>query len=440
MKQEYEEQISNRTIWRLLYPVLLLTLAQKTGSIFEGILVSIHSSKELTITSICGPYITIITTVSYGLGIAVNVMTARVSGSQEWKESGEKIAKSILRMIVVCSIIISLGNAALLFQSFRTVPELRMAGYLYMLPYLLGSPVILFYSMLIAGLRGFGDMKTGMWMTFLSVSIQVLLGWALYRHVGFAALGYGMLLSRLVASIYGIRQYRRYRPVVHQQEDVALPDHFIKEFILLATPLSLSKVVAPSANAIMNMLLLSLGTEVVAVSGLGNRLSVFFYLPAMAIGTVTVTMVAGLPKQSNLQKLNKRLCLWSVCPTVVMVILAYIFTDPLWNMLTSDPAVRSVGYEYWRICLLAYPLIALEMTVTSILQALGYGLPTLIITGVRIWGVQLPLTYAAVYLGCGTKGAWTAYLLSNIVSVMMSVLWGYQKVRIKIREGNYECN
>lgn len=440
MKREYEEQISHRTIWRLLYPVILLTFAQKAGSIFEGILVSIHSSRELTVTSICGPYITIITTVSYGLGIAVNVITARVSGDKVWRESGGKIAKSILRMIAVCSIILSLGSAALMFQSFQAVPELRVTGYLYILPYLLGSPVILFYSMLIAGLRGFGDTKAGMWMTFLAVPVQVILGWALYKQVGLTALGYGMLISRITACFYGAGKYKRYQPDVLEDGKSELPDHFWKEFILLAAPLCLSKVITPSGDAIINMLLLNMGTEVVAVSGLGNRLSVFFYLPAMAIGTVAVTMVARLSKGSGLKTLSKRLCLWSVCPTVVMVFLAYILAGPLWNTLTNDAAVRHAGYEYWGICLSAYPLIALEMTITSVLQALGYGFPTLIIAAVRIWGVQLPLTYAASCSGWGAKGAWIAYLVSNIASVMLSVLWGYRKVKIKIQEGNYECN
>lgn len=67
----------DREIWRLLWPVLLLTLAQKLGSAFEGILVSVNSSQELAVMGICGPYITIITTVSYGLGIAANAATGR---------------------------------------------------------------------------------------------------------------------------------------------------------------------------------------------------------------------------------------------------------------------------------------------------------------------------------------------------------------------------
>ena len=77
----------DREIWRLLWPVLLLTLAQKLGSAFEGILVSVNSSQELAVMGICGPYITIITTVSYGLGIAANAATGRAYADRSWEAS-----------------------------------------------------------------------------------------------------------------------------------------------------------------------------------------------------------------------------------------------------------------------------------------------------------------------------------------------------------------
>ena len=51
-KKDYAKEI-----WKLAYPVALLTLMQRIGSIFEGILLSVHSTEELTISSICGPYI-----------------------------------------------------------------------------------------------------------------------------------------------------------------------------------------------------------------------------------------------------------------------------------------------------------------------------------------------------------------------------------------------
>ena len=98
-------------------------------------------------------------------------------------------------------------------------------------------------------------------------------------------------------------------------------------------------------------------------------------------------------------------------------------------MLTPDAALQRAGEEYWHICLLAYPLISLEMTLTGILQAKGQGMPALVITVIRTWGIQLPVTLAAVQFGWGAKGAWVAYLLGNLVSVLIIGVWAYLKLR-----------
>ena len=39
--------------------------------------------------------------------------------------------------------------------------------------------------------------------------------------------------------------------------------------------------------------MLAMGTNLVAVAGLGNRLSLLFYLPATAVGSAAVTLIAG---------------------------------------------------------------------------------------------------------------------------------------------------
>ena len=98
-------------------------------------------------------------------------------------------------------------------------------------------------------------------------------------------------------------------------------------------------------------------------------------------------------------------------------------------MLTADATMQQAGKVYWTISLWAYPFVAIEMTMTSVLQALGYGFPTLAITIVRLLGVQIPLTYLARYANLGAKGVWGAYVVSNVVSMSVSVVWGIKKMK-----------
>lgn len=419
----------NGEIWHLLWPVLLLTLVQKLGTAFEGVLVSISNSKELTVISLCSPYISLITTVSYGLGIGMNAMTGRAVGEGFWASGRRQAERMFLLILLACSCLMSAVTAGALAVAFSDAPELAAMGWRYMLPYLIGSPVLLLFSALIAVMRGLGNTDTGMWMTLLSVPLQLAVSWFCYLQFGLGALGYGTLLSRLVGCGFGYWCYRR---VIQCAGDEPLPPGFVRDFLKLAVPVSLSKAIMPTANAAINELLFSIGAVYVGASGLGHRLEAFFYLPAMAMGTVTITMVSRSGRDSDLVPLCKRLCVWSILPTLVFTVAAGLFMEPIWGILTPDPATQEAGRLYWSCVLWAYPLIALEMTITGVLQALGLGMPALVITAIRLWGVQLPAAWLSVQFRWGPVGLWAGFVLSNLLSALISIFWaGYRFQRNK---------
>lgn len=415
-------------IWQMLWPIVLLTLVQKLGSAFEGILVSVNHAEELTVISICSPYITLINTVSYGLGIAINSMTGQFVGKGLWEECHRRAIRFVMLLLLAAGCIMSVITVFLLIQAFRPAPELRSTGFIYMLPYLLGSPVMLLFNALISGMRGFKDSKTGMYMTCMIIPLQLFLSWVLYTSFGLPVLGYGMILARTAGCVYGVRHYRR-RYVPENTADKPLPEGFSRDFLRLAVPVSLSKMIGPMAHTLLNGMLLSIGAAYVGASGLGGRLEGFFYMPAMAMGSVTITLTAQQKKDGNMSVLIRRLCIWSVTPTLFMILLAGIFSGPAWNMLTADAALRAAGVKYWHICLPAYPLIALEMTTTGILQAYGCGLPALVVTLIRLWGVQLPAAWLSVRYEWGAAGVWMGFLLSNVVSLVISVVWAWKKLK-----------
>ena len=413
-------------IWGLLWPLLVLTAIQRLGTMFEGILVSVNSTDELTITSMCAPFINLIATISYGIGIGTNAFVSKLTAGDLWEGCCRRMARVVVLVLVIGSFCISGISAVILMISFAEIPELAQMGWLYMLPHLLGSPVILLFNLLISAMRGFHDTKTGMWMTLLSVPVQILVCWGGYTFFGIAGLGYGTLVSKAAGCLLGLWRIRTHFQTERGNEP--LPAGSVKQFVALAVPVSLSKAIMPIANAAINPMVLSIGAVYVSASGLAGRFEGFFYLAAMSMGSVAITMAAGDKNRYSTRKLFKHLCLWSMTPSVIMVVLAWIFAGSFWNLLTPDAALRQAGVEYWRICLLAYPLISLEMTLTGILQAKGEGMPALVITVVRTWGIQLPITWLSFQLGWGARGAWAAYLLGNVVSVLIIAVWAFVKL------------
>ena len=421
-----EKRTLSGEIWDILWPIILITIVKKLGAGFEGILVSAKSAEELAITSICEPYTKMLTTISYGLGIAMNSIIGRASRDGVWIRSGRAIVKFSIILVLI------FGYGMSVISVFLLRPSLALSGikaslaWSYMMPYLLCSPILLLYSMLMAAMRGLGNAKAGLKMTLISVPVNLLLTYVLYTCFGLGMLSWGYILSQVAGTIYAIYICSEN---IHTEGTDPLPKGFVRQFLVLAVPLSLTKMVAPGGNAAINALILTFGREYVAATGLTARLEAYFYLCAMSMGSVAVTLVSRAEHGRDMKELAKALCLWSLVPTVVTTAAGYLLKDQMWQILTKDPAVQSAGILYWSIALFAYPFIALEMTTTGILQAYGLGVPMLIITAIRTWGVQLGSAWLAVKFGLGVEFAWWGYVAGNVTAFLISLVWAWIKIK-----------
>ena len=69
-------------------------------------------------------------------------------------------------------------------------------------------------------------------------------------------------------------------------------------------------------------------------------------------------------------------------------------------------------------------MIAFSMNSGRILQGLGLGLPSLVITATRVLLVSVPLAYLFTRVfGLGLSSVWVAILLSGCVATLISYVW-----------------
>ncbi|MDL2257759.1 hypothetical protein LJC42_01185 [Eubacteriales bacterium OttesenSCG-928-K08] len=427
---------ANRAIWKLIWPVLLLSVIERIAGMYEGVLVSVNSSSELLIVSLCSPYSSLIVTVGYGLSIGINATIGALVGKNEWPRTGRAATNMMLMLIFACGALMSCIIYLLLPVSFQS-PEasgLYPAAVSYLLPTLLGSPVFLLYGAIVAGIRGMGHTKAGMWMTLVNVPLQLTLSYVLYNQIGLIGLGLGMLLAKAAGCGLGIVLYVRALKSFGVQKNTAREKGLLKEIMRLCIPASLSKAVNPVAQLVLNGLLLSLGAAAVSAKGLGGRMEMFFYISAVGISPVALTLISRLKASSDpafIRRLSGRLVLWAVLPTVALFLPAAVFAPRLWAILTPDVALQQAGVLYFRIFGASYPLIAADMAFASILSGMGTSTPMLWSTILRAWGVTLPGAALAIACNLGAAGVWGAFFLGNLAAALFTGIRLWRKLHPK---------
>jgi len=150
-------------------------------------------------------------------------------------------------------------------------------------------------------------------------------------------------------------------------------------------------------------------------------------LPFIGVSTALLSLV-GMYYGASRGDLIERVAAYAIRRTLLAAVvfgcLVYLFPAPLLRVFTSDPSVIAIGTTYLRFIVFAYPMIAFSMNSGRILQGLGLGLPSLVITSTRVLLVSVPLAYLFTrVLGMALASVWVAILLSGCVSTFISFVW-----------------
>ena len=91
----------------------------------------------------------------------------------------------------------------------------------------------------------------------------------------------------------------------------------------------------------------------------------------------------------------------------------------------------SLGSAYLRIDVFTFPLMAIGMTVSRSMQAMGYGLPGLVINVARILVVAVPLAYIFVFvLGLSYLSIAVAMVIGAVIASIIALIW----IRIEFKK------
>jgi putative MATE family efflux protein len=278
-----------------------------------------------------------------------------------------------------------------------------------------------------AALRAVGNFKPGMIVSTATVTLNMILapflifGWGTGHAFGVA----GAAISSLVAIVVGIIWLGKYflprdaylrfvtsvwRPRLdlwRRMLAIGLPAGF--EFAMTALYLALVYTITRPFGAVAQ-----------AGFGIGMRVIQAGFMPVVALG-FSVAPVAGQnfgARQAQRVKHTFRDAAWmAAAAMVVFAILCHIAPAALVGVFSNDPAVIAVGAEYLRIVSWNYVASGLIFVASSMFQAMGNTLPSLVASGVRMAIV----TVAAVMLSRspGFQLHWLWYL--SVASVLVQL-------------------
>jgi putative MATE family efflux protein len=283
-----------------------------------------------------------------------------------------------------------------------------------------------------AALRGVGNFKPGMIVSSGSVIINMLLapflifGWVTHHPFGVAGAAMSSLIAIVVAIIwlafyFGPKQY------LHLQSSYWRPRIEIwKRVLTIGLPAGFEFAMTAVYLMVVYSTIRAFGAPAQAAFGVGSRVTQAIFMPTVALG-FSVAPVAGQNFGARLADRVKATfrdaALMGSAMMLVFSVLCYTMAGVFVGVFTKDPEVIAYGVEYLRIVALSFVPSALIFVASSMFQAMGNTMPSLISSGTRIVLITIPLILLSRLPNFQLHWIWELSVASTFVQLGISMLF-----------------
>jgi putative MATE family efflux protein len=283
-----------------------------------------------------------------------------------------------------------------------------------------------------AALRGIGNFRPGMVVSSATVIVNMILapilifGWGTGRPLGVAGAAIASLIAVVVAIVwlttyflpkdsflrFTVADWKPRLDLWRRMLAIGLPAGF--EFALMALYM-----------LVVYMISRPFGAAAQAGFGIGMRIVQAGFMPVVALG-FSVAPVAGQNFGARLAQRVKetfrQAALMASAVMVLFAIVSHIVPRALVSIFSTDPAAIDVGVDYLRIVSWNYVASGLIFVASSMFQAMGNTMPSLIASAVRIALVVIPAFMLARLPSFQLSWIWYLSVAAVIVQLTISML------------------
>lgn len=293
-----------------------------------------------------------------------------------------------------------------------------------------------------AALRGTGNFKPGMIVQTATVIINIVLapflifGWGPFPVWGVT----GAAVSTFVAIVVGViwlafyfidaKAYLRFH-FGHWKPQFRVWWDMLK----IGLPAGMEFALMGVYLAVVYAITKPFGAAAQGGFTIGLRVVQSVFLPVVALG-FAVAPVAGqnfaARKGDRVRAAFKTAATMAAGGMLVAAIGLYAGARPIMAIFTTDPEVIRVGVEYLRIVVLTFVASGITFVTSSMFQALGNTLPSLLTSALRLLLSVIPAVLLSRMAGFHLTWIWYLGVIAVFVQMTVSLLMLQREFRLKL--------
>ena len=184
----------------------------------------------------------------------------------------------------------------------------------------------------------------------------------------------------------------------------------------------------------LNIILSTFSSTAIAVYGVYFKLNSFIFMPVFGLNNGMVPIIAynyGAQNRKRITAAIRNGLLLAMGIMLFGMALFELFPAQLLGLFDASPAMLAIGIPAIRIIACSFLGAALGITFSSVFQAFGNAVYSMIATFVRQIVALLPAAYLLSLSG-DVNAIWWSYLIAEVVSIIACIFFMHRIYKEKI--------
>ncbi|MCK1243510.1 MATE family efflux transporter [Streptococcus uberis] len=404
-----------KRILQIALPAMAENVLQMLMGIIDNYFVAHISLAAVSGVAIANNIITLYQALFIAMGSAISSLLARSIGQgdegRELKYMADAIMLTLLLSIFIGLLNLVFGRPILVALGARS--QVLGNSYSYLL--VVGGQMVALAMLITLGaiVRVKGLAKIPMHVSLLTTILNALMsGLSIYVFdLGVLGVAWSTVLSRWIG-IMILASFLPMRAIIRKMK-VRLN----LEMLSLALPAAGERIMMRLGDLFILMIVVHLGTRIVAGNAIGESISQFNYMPGMAVATATLIPIAqflGSQKDDDIEPFVKEAFKLSTIIMVIFSLFIFLLSSTLIAYFTEDKIASNAARVVLFFSMISAPATSGTLVYTAVWQGLGNSKLPFYATTIGMWFVRILLGYfLAIQLRLGLEGVWLATAMDN---------------------------
>ncbi len=434
----------NRLLISISVPIMLSMLVQALYNVVDSVFVSRISENALNAVSLAFPVQNLMIAVATGTGVGINALLSKSLGQKNFERANLTAVNGVF--LALCSAAVFAVAGALFSRTFfavqTDVAEIVEGGTAYITicsVLSFGIFLAITYERL---LQATGNTIYTMITQMVGAVINIVFDpiFIFVFDLGVAGAAWATVLGQAVGAALGIYMNARKNTEITLNFKGFRPNGFIiRRIYSVGLPSIIMAAIGSVMTFCLNKILISFTTTATAVFGVYFKLQSFIFMPIFGMNNGMVPIVAynfGARKPERMTGTVKLAVLYATGIMVIGFTLFQVGAGFLLGFFDASDYMLEIGVPALRTISFHFILAGFSIVSSSLFQALGHGVLSLIISMVRQLVVLLPTAWLLSLSG-QLALVWWAFPVAELASVAMCAFflrYVYRKEILPLRQ------